>query len=157
MSTQNTNSSNILIAENMSKYTDFITEWQTDFTSRIKQAINSKKHVFTINDAIEKSEGRRTPLDNVFIEHFKFISSNPLRNNDYFKYLNSYKSGKKLNEKYFKHDLELLHQLYKKVDENPTYSPFSKTNWEKYVLFMLLRSEERRVGKECRSRWSPYH
>ena len=24
-------------------------------------------------------------------------------------------------------------------------------------LHMLLRSEERRVGKECRSRWSPYH
>ena len=23
--------------------------------------------------------------------------------------------------------------------------------------FMELRSEERRVGKECRSRWSPYH
>ena len=23
--------------------------------------------------------------------------------------------------------------------------------------FALLRSEERRVGKECRSRWSPYH
>ena len=22
---------------------------------------------------------------------------------------------------------------------------------------MLIRSEERRVGKECRSRWSPYH
>ena len=21
----------------------------------------------------------------------------------------------------------------------------------------MLRSEERRVGKECRSRWSPYH
>src|SRR3990167_8516610 len=25
------------------------------------------------------------------------------------------------------------------------------------TLFSLLRSEERRVGKECRSRWSPYH
>src|SRR5256885_3449661 len=24
-------------------------------------------------------------------------------------------------------------------------------------LHVLLRSEERRVGKECRSRWSPYH
>ena len=24
-------------------------------------------------------------------------------------------------------------------------------------LFVFLRSEERRVGKECRSRWSPYH
>ena len=23
--------------------------------------------------------------------------------------------------------------------------------------FQRLRSEERRVGKECRSRWSPYH
>ena len=24
-------------------------------------------------------------------------------------------------------------------------------------IFTYLRSEERRVGKECRSRWSPYH
>ena len=23
--------------------------------------------------------------------------------------------------------------------------------------FTVVRSEERRVGKECRSRWSPYH
>ena len=32
----------------------------------------------------------------------------------------------------------------------------------RYVLLTLVvgkqyRSEERRVGKECRSRWSPYH
>src|SRR3989475_10134408 len=26
-----------------------------------------------------------------------------------------------------------------------------------YVVDKLVRSEERRVGKECRSRWSPYH
>ena len=25
------------------------------------------------------------------------------------------------------------------------------------IIGSLLRSEERRVGKECRSRWSPYH
>ena len=31
-------------------------------------------------------------------------------------------------------------------------------NLEKYAsLNPLFRSEERRVGKECRSRWSPYH
>ena len=29
-------------------------------------------------------------------------------------------------------------------------------NSEKWTL-ILTRSEERRVGKECRSRWSPYH
>src|SRR5437588_6782159 len=26
-----------------------------------------------------------------------------------------------------------------------------------YLLIDAMRSEERRVGKECRSRWSPYH
>ena len=25
------------------------------------------------------------------------------------------------------------------------------------VYLGMVRSEERRVGKECRSRWSPYH
>ena len=32
--------------------------------------------------------------------------------------------------------------------------------WNQVTLFyhiLLIRSEERRVGKECRSRWSPYH
>src|SRR5687768_18605359 len=28
---------------------------------------------------------------------------------------------------------------------------------EELQQVLLLRSEERRVGKECRSRWSPYH
>ena len=26
-----------------------------------------------------------------------------------------------------------------------------------WAIYEILRSEERRVGKECRSRWSPYH
>ena len=30
-------------------------------------------------------------------------------------------------------------------------------NSTRYYYIHLLRSEERRVGKECRSRWSPYH
>ena len=28
---------------------------------------------------------------------------------------------------------------------------------EDQTMAMAQRSEERRVGKECRSRWSPYH
>ena len=28
---------------------------------------------------------------------------------------------------------------------------------QQYPMRYLTRSEERRVGKECRSRWSPYH
>src|SRR2546425_7289264 len=34
---------------------------------------------------------------------------------------------------------------------------FSATRWRRRIPHSLLRSEERRVGKECRSRWSPYH
>ena len=30
-------------------------------------------------------------------------------------------------------------------------------NWDALIDEVFYRSEERRVGKECRSRWSPYH
>ena len=32
-----------------------------------------------------------------------------------------------------------------------------RTNFTQAASFAAERSEERRVGKECRSRWSPYH
>ena len=31
------------------------------------------------------------------------------------------------------------------------------TKIAKEIIVAVKRSEERRVGKECRSRWSPYH
>ena len=39
------------------------------------------------------------------------------------------------------------------TDEGPVAEPYKGTP----VSATLTRSEERRVGKECRSRWSPYH
>ena len=38
--------------------------------------------------------------------------------------------------------------------------PYTEETREQILTYLrekLLRSEERRVGKECRSRWSPYH
>src|SRR2546426_4582725 len=35
--------------------------------------------------------------------------------------------------------------------------PFLRELWKATRESINLRSEERRVGKECRSRWSPYH
>ena len=32
-----------------------------------------------------------------------------------------------------------------------------KKEFKRELIRNYLRSEERRVGKECRSRWSPYH
>ena len=39
--------------------------------------------------------------------------------------------------------------------ENPEGPSYVLRGWSQYSS--LRRSEERRVGKECRSRWSPYH
>src|SRR5437899_10993997 len=38
-----------------------------------------------------------------------------------------------------------------------TYRDRRLKGWGMLRGFVLFRSEERRVGKECRSRWSPYH
>src|SRR2546421_6594897 len=37
---------------------------------------------------------------------------------------------------------------------SPSATPLSRTC---SATCSVMRSEERRVGKECRSRWSPYH
>src|SRR2546430_6289681 len=45
--------------------------------------------------------------------------------------------------------------------ENPAFFSASCTNFKLSCVLIcqttFARSEERRVGKECRSRWSPYH
>ena len=48
----------------------------------------------------------------------------------------------------------ILHQL------SGTYNNVLNNNLNdtmKLLTIVTTRSEERRVGKECRSRWSPYH
>ena len=42
------------------------------------------------------------------------------------------------------------------VQTYENYGLVKATTKNKYG-YLLYRSEERRVGKECRSRWSPYH
>ena len=48
---------------------------------------------------------------------------------------------------------ELLEQIniFRKQEKK------SKMRYFDLLKIIVLRSEERRVGKECRSRWSPYH
>src|SRR2546422_6337 len=46
------------------------------------------------------------------------------------------------------------------IQENSVLIPFSLMKYytgTEVVRLLDVRSEERRVGKECRSRWSPYH
>src|SRR2546428_9610833 len=48
---------------------------------------------------------------------------------------------------------QALGKLFALAENYPTL----KSNENVKALMEELRSEERRVGKECRSRWSPYH
>ena len=61
------------------------------------------------------------------------------------------------------HQLEVVreyvgHGIGQQLHEEPSV-PNYKMDSKGPVLRpgMVIRSEERRVGKECRSRWSPYH
>ena len=44
---------------------------------------------------------------------------------------------------------------YKKL--KPHIEKIVKKSGKCFNYYPIHRSEERRVGKECRSRWSPYH
>ena len=57
------------------------------------------------------------------------------------------KSKEKIKAEYKDCYKELIERLIRK----------NSTSLEQEALHWLVRSEERRVGKECRSRWSPYH
>src|SRR5260370_20188864 len=43
------------------------------------------------------------------------------------------------------------------VTSSPQQRRGNEPDTERHRLVERQRSEERRVGKECRSRWSPYH
>ena len=54
----------------------------------------------------------------------------------------------------FLHEGQVLSSAYKSLLDNSLWSGSYVTVG---IFYETLRSEERRVGKECRSRWSPYH
>src|SRR5687768_7410290 len=58
-------------------------------------------------------------------------------------------------------DVGYLHRGDEKIAENMTYQQFipytDRLDYIAPIANNVARSEERRVGKECRSRWSLYH
>src|SRR3989475_11343904 len=53
-------------------------------------------------------------------------------------------------------DLDGVRQAVLRGDGAPIHS-MDNAYYKAYTVASVGRSEERRVGKECRSRWSPYH
>ena len=48
-------------------------------------------------------------------------------------------------------------EFRKKVENKEGYILLNDNKAIGLLRYNFFRSEERRVGKECRSRWSPYH
>ena len=48
-------------------------------------------------------------------------------------------------------------RLHRKIQKQMGSHYQAEVSLKKDTEYEDLRSEERRVGKECRSRWSPYH
>lgn len=115
-----------------------ISDWQIEFTDRIRKETGSHRKEYLFKHAKKECSQYATELDKVFLSYIDFIDSKPL-DNDYYKFVNSYKQGKKLDVKYFRHNVDKLHDYYKKVDENPEFTPFSQSMYESYVLFMMLK------------------
>ena len=90
------------------------------------------------------------------------VSINLNYNNEAFKHLKKVKS---LKNRHSRFNIEFIRTLIL-IGKFEQAFAFSKSVWtddefvfETDLLLGLdyFRSEERRVGKECRSRWSPYH
>ena len=55
-------------------------------------------------------------------------------------------------------EMQLMDKKYLQQEQmKPQQSWDAITEANRQAAIEVIRSEERRVGKECRSRWSPYH
>src|SRR2546425_12885453 len=74
----------------------------------------------------------------------------------------SYAFGVKIPPTHTGQDFQTNQYLTRSLLRKPKHarkSPMDRIKWtaRKFDFDFPVRSEERRVGKECRSRWSPYH
>ena len=85
------------------------------------------------------------------------IDSNTIRVGDFITPLTPMDRSSKMK---INKETQALNDTLNKMDIIHIYRTFHPKTTE-YTFFSTahgtFRSEERRVGKECRSRWSPYH
>ena len=100
---------------------------------------NSRKSTqYTLKDSL-KHKHLGSERTKIIIDAFNFLDKDPLKNNDYYKYLTAYiNNGIKLDPTYFKHDLDKLNELYNRFDKD-RINHFNIQHYRDYVLFMSLK------------------
>ena len=118
----------------MKKTALVVIDIQNDITKNYKEIIDN------INEAIDIAKVKKWHV--VYIKH-----------NDLTPSAKYFKPGTKGAE--LVPDLNVIGIMRKAHRKHPLTEAQTKRN--RYLSKTAERSEERRVGKECRSRWSPYH
>ena len=98
------------------------------------------------------AEAKRNGADAAKFQIYDAAALFPRENNPWYEYNLSTELSKddtaRLAERCSRMGIEFLASVF----------DAERVDWlEELGVRRLLRSEERRVGKECRSRWSPYH
>jgi hypothetical protein len=121
------------------KFRQFLENWRRDFIDRYCKT-SKKDNKERFQDAVKNCDGNQNSLDEIMIKFFDFIESNRLEEDDFYRYIKYFnETGKKLNIYFFKHDQKSLNSIYLKIKKGKNTYPYSKTAWEKYVLFMMLK------------------
>ena len=122
-----------------------------------------RKQAVLYADCLERKFGRRPMMftTNGFETYFWDDQSGPQRKvsgifskDDLQKLMNRRSERKNLME--ISIDDKITDRYYQKEAIRAVCEQLDQ-GFRKHLLVMATRSEERRVGKECRSRWSPYH
>ena len=141
---------------------DYLPKGKGDFQNGVilqdNPLIINRKLVMNKKDLIEKlfdAEEFRVKGNPIFVSKDRLVRFVPL----------GYKIGEQTWQKlavnpyvvarYGKEGAEKIAKIASKYNNKPKLWSFDSVDEEK--TRMSARSEERRVGKECRSRWSPYH
>src|SRR5699024_3391028 len=145
---ENKKNASLVPSYSLDSISKFIKDWKDDFIQRMRVESKSRKRNFNFRDAVDCISFIDKPFDKCLIEYVRYINKNPLKKNDYFKFVDSYFNGKELNLKYFRHDINKLKEYYSKIDKEQKRADkegrepinfFSRSRWETYVLFMMLK------------------
>ena len=126
----------------------------------VKKFNNSKggtfeKHFASYNGIVMEAQLTKITRPKIEAEKLNWPVKLDLDDEDYFikeKTFERKDGGKGTKEVLVILDYQNAEQIGKSTRLNSSHAEIRIS----YAVF-CLRSEERRVGKECRSRWSPYH
>ena len=142
-----------------------------DISVKINQAniLNEKLKILKSYDRTLKEIKVKKEMFENYLKSVKDLDKAESNLNQILSKLNFLNQIISLNEKYINnrkminYGYELI-KKYENADKSQMYLNEAQVMRDKLnkirelnLRYILLRSEERRVGKECRSRWSPYH